>query len=586
MATPALLPFLVHADPHDPVAWRGGRPVSRQHFVADVQRLAARLPDAGHAVNACTDRYWLAVGFAAAMVRGQVSVLPGNLLAGTLQGLAARFPGLYALVDNEPAAPLPELRVDDADGMAPEADDRRTPAGTAIDMAAPVPAFEPERIAAILFTSGSTGEPVAHPRRWGAIVASARAEAARLGMSAARPLAVLGTVPAQHSYGFESTLHLPLQGAGILVAERPFFPADIQDQMAALPRPRMLVTTPVHLRALLGSGAAATPADLLLCATSPLDPELAREAEARYGCELHEIYGCTEAGQVATRRTSDGPTWLTLDGVSFIQREGTTFATGGHVGPPTALADVIELHDPQRFTLRGRTSDMVNIAGKRSSVTFLESQLLAIPGVRDGAFLAGDDATGSTRLTAFAVAPGMEAAQLMAELRTRIEAAFLPRPLHLVDALPREATGKLQRQRLVAMAAALARPRSAASPATATPTPAADAARDAVATVQPGTVLGPIAVPERAAVFDGHFPGDPMLPGARVLDLALRALREARLLGPGPLSLGSVKFLSPVRPGARLSVHVDPAADGGLKFVARVGDTAVASGAVRSDAPR
>ena len=50
-----------------------------------------------------------------------------------------------------------------------------------------------------------------------------------------------------------------------------------------------------------------------------------------------------------------------------------------------------------------------------------------------------------TRLAAFAVAPGCSAEQIIESLRTRIDAAFLPRPLYLVDALPRNDVGKLPR---------------------------------------------------------------------------------------------------------------------------------------------
>ena len=53
-----------------------------------------------------------------------------------------------------------------------------------------------------------------------------------------------------------------------------------------------------------------------------------------------------------------------------------------------------------------------------------------------------------TRLMAFAFAPGMTAATVLAALRPRIDAVFMPRPLVLMDALPRNSTGKLPRQTL------------------------------------------------------------------------------------------------------------------------------------------
>jgi acyl-coenzyme A synthetase/AMP-(fatty) acid ligase len=97
---------------------------------------------------------------------------------------------------------------------------------------------------------------------------------------------------------------------------------------------------------------------------------------------------------------------------------------------------------------------MVNIAGKRNSLGYLNHQLTSIAGVADGAFFLPDEREidGVTRLTAFAVAPGLTAAQILAALRERLDPAFMPRPLHLVDMLPRQATGKLPREALQVLA--------------------------------------------------------------------------------------------------------------------------------------
>ncbi|MGZ5042977.1 MAG: hypothetical protein ACXWBQ_19730, partial [Usitatibacter sp.] len=57
------------------------------------------------------------------------------------------------------------------------------------------------------------------------------------------------------------------------------------------------------------------------------------------------------------------------------------------------------------------------------------------------------------RLMAFAVAPKLGVAAILAALRSRIDPAFMPRPLVLVDSLPRQLTGKLPREALAALAA-------------------------------------------------------------------------------------------------------------------------------------
>ncbi len=93
---------------------------------------------------------------------------------------------------------------------------------------------------------------------------------------------------------------------------------------------------------------------------------------------------------------------------------------------------------------------MVNIAGKRASLAALNRQLGLIPGVRDGIFFIPDDQPGvATRLVALVVAPGLTESTILSELRKVIDPAFLPRPLYLLDNLPRTATGKLPRDTLI-----------------------------------------------------------------------------------------------------------------------------------------
>jgi acyl-coenzyme A synthetase/AMP-(fatty) acid ligase len=247
---------------------------------------------------------------------------------------------------------------------------------------------------------------------------------------------------------------MPLLSGAALTSERPYFPADINAAIERLPAPRTLVITPFHLRTWLEGGEPAR-VETLVSATAPLSPALAREAEQRTGARLVEIYGCTESGQIANRRTSQSAEWEAFDGVKLWTEADRTLVYGGHVERPTPLQDVIEvLGDGTRFLLHGRTADMVNVAGKRNSLGYLTHQLLSVEGVRDGVFyLPGEqEADGVTRVMAFAVAPGLEAKAIMAALRERIDAAFLPRPLVLVDALPRESTGKLTRASLEALA--------------------------------------------------------------------------------------------------------------------------------------
>jgi acyl-coenzyme A synthetase/AMP-(fatty) acid ligase len=436
------VPLIAGVTAASPLAWRDGHALSAAQFVADARRLAARLPEARHVLNACADRYGFAVGLAAALLRAQVTLLPPDHTPQTVRRLREIAGDVYLLADERVASiDLPRTEVPADLAALPNDFD--------------VPAIDAARLCAIVFTSGSTGMPVPNAKHWGTLARNVRGALERWGLAPARA-AVLGTVPPQHMYGFESTVLAPLQGGGTLVAERPFYPADICAALERLPRPRVLVTTPFHLRALLEDAAAPPAADLLLCATAPLDPALAALAEARFGAPLLEIYGCTETGQMATRRTAQGPEWRTLPGIAVELRGDAAWASGGHIEQPTALADVLEPLSRDRFLLRGRLADMVNVAGKRSSLAHLEAQLRSIAGVADAAFYAPEAgaAGGIARLAAFVVAPGLTREQLLAELRQRIDPAFLPRPLVLLERLPRAPTGKLPREALHALARA------------------------------------------------------------------------------------------------------------------------------------
>ena len=261
---------------------------------------------------------------------------------------------------------------------------------------------------------------------------------------------------------------LALQTGNAFTAERPFYPADVRAAIAAAPGPRVLITTPVHLRAVLADEPALPALDLIVSATAPLSQDLAREAERRFGAPLLEIYGSTETGQIATRRTAERVPFTLLPDVRLRADNGQTYAYGGHVEQMTALCDVLEQSGGDEFILHGRTADLVNIAGKRSSFGYLNAQLNAIPGVQDGVFFLreGEHAgvTGIPRLAAAVVAPTLSVATLMKHLRRRIDPVFLPRPLVIVERLPRNATGKLPQQALQALADR--RPRRAAQPTT------------------------------------------------------------------------------------------------------------------------
>jgi acyl-coenzyme A synthetase/AMP-(fatty) acid ligase len=162
--------LIAHRDPRAVIAWRRGRPVSAARFVADVLDAARSLPDSGHVLNFCADRYRFAVLLAAAIVRGQVTLLPPTTTPNVIRSMRELAPDAYYVSDDpDVEADLPRHHLE-AEGEGP------LPATFEIPDA---PAGQ--RVACV-FTSGSTGEPQPNPKHWGPLVANAGAEMRRLGV--------------------------------------------------------------------------------------------------------------------------------------------------------------------------------------------------------------------------------------------------------------------------------------------------------------------------------------------------------------------------------------------------------------------
>jgi len=209
---------------------------------------------------------------------------------------------------------------------------------------------------------------------------------------------------------------------------------------------------------LLDAGVTIPPIDRILSATAPLPAALAERAEAMLGAPVQEIYGCTETGQIATRQITQSPLWSLMRDIQLRGDADGVIASGGHIEEEVRLGDIIEQLPEGHFRLLGRHTDLINIAGKRTTLGYLNQQLLAIAGVEDGCFYMPDDSMTdqSTRITrpcAIVVAPTLSRSVLLAALRQRIDAIFLPRPLIFVERLPRNSTGKLPRAALSAIVA-------------------------------------------------------------------------------------------------------------------------------------
>ncbi|MCR4300947.1 MAG: AMP-binding protein [Sulfuricaulis sp.] len=432
-------PLLNH-QPGSPLALYGNDIITCDRFLGDIAALTERLPDRRYVLNLCEDRYRFLVGFAAALIRYQTSLFPPAHTPKMLKEICEVYNDAYCLVDQP--------------GYSADIETLRYEHCAKTGNCSEIPSISDDFVAALVFTSGTTGCPQPHQKTWGSLVSVAKQTVARFALSTQQPASIVATVPPQHMYGLEASILLPLQSGCMLHGSRPFFPQDIRCALEAMPSPRILVTTPVHIRACVEASISLPPISFILSATAPLPITLARQAEAMYATQVLEIYGCTEAGTIATRRTTDGDTWRTLEGVTLRGNRDACFVHGEHLRLPIPLNDIVQTLDEQQFLLLGRKTDLINIAGKRMSLSDLNHKLSGIEGVQDGVFVMPEEGEeGSiTRLMAFVVAPGLSHNDIIGGLSQCIDPVFLPRPLYRVESLLRNESGKLVRAKLLQLA--------------------------------------------------------------------------------------------------------------------------------------
>lgn len=413
--------------------------ISVRRFLADVAAAARALPEGRHAINLCDDRYQFLVAFCAVAVRGQINLLPHSRAPNVVVEALDRYPGSYCLAESEPPVLPPRFH-------------RLNPSGIDSLTDVEMPKIPAQQVVAIGFTSGSSGQPKPNPKTWGSFVASTSLNAKLVRDLAGEGAQLVATVPPQHMYGMETSVLLPLLGGMAVHSARPFFPAEIAEALRHAKAPRVLVSTPVHLRALLQSGIALPPLAAVLSATAPLSRALAEQAERHWNAPVLELFGSTETCVIGHRRTACEVNWGLYPGVQLQPQPDGTGVSAPWFVEPVLLQDVIEPL-PGGFRLCGRSSDLLEIAGKRASLGELNRRLLAIPGVQDGVVMQSDacDAGGVQRLCALVVAPTLSEAEILAALRSAVDPVFLPRPLRLVERLPRNETGKLPRADLLAM---------------------------------------------------------------------------------------------------------------------------------------
>lgn len=435
------------------------------------------------------------------------------------------------------------------DDVAPLVLDRATGAS------APAPNFaplDPQAVSLVLFTSGSSGEPVAIEKRLGQLSAELRTLAStwdpRLGDAR-----VLATVSHQHIYGLLHRVLWPLTSGRPFAARRVVYPEDL---VAALgDGEASLIASPAHLKR-LPRGLDWAPVRPALRAVfssgGPLPIEALRECRELLGQAPLEVYGSSETGGVAWRQRTDDDAcaWRAFEGVSLRFDDAGTLEVRSALLPDEGWLKTADRARPVDggFELLGREDRLIKIEEKRISLTGLERALVAgelvtearvvpLPGRR---VVLGVVAIPTIAGRALLASGGRRALNeaLRTQLAASVERIALPRRFRFVDALPVNAQGKTTEAQLVDLF---------------------DPRRPPARVLEKERAHARVALDVQAdcPFFEGHFPDQPILPGVAQVEWVVRVARELFDMGPDFLGLEALKFQQVIRPGTELELSLD-----------------------------
>ena len=383
-------------------------------------------------------------------------------------------------VGSAPAAARTRVVVVDKDLLPGERsyDDLRA------DSARPVPPLaDLERLAVLLYTSGTSGRPRAAMLTHRALAANIEQVAAVDPPMIHGDDVVLGVLPLFHVYGLNAVLGGVIRRRAKLVLSDHFDPQgtlDLIDDEACSVVP---VAPPVfaHWDGLDLAGRLG-PVRVMLSGSAPLAPEAIAKFTARTGVPVHQGYGLTEASPVVTSTLRSaaprpGSVGSALDGIDLrlvdegglstvgddpgeIQIRGANLFSGywpdGADGPDAdgwwATGDVGFVDEQGEVFLVDRVKELVIVSGFNVYPVEVEDIIAEVEGVRAVAVIGVADALTGEAVVAYVVAPDLDPVAVEAAVRESCEARLarfkMPARVEVVDELPHTVTGKVQKGRL------------------------------------------------------------------------------------------------------------------------------------------
>jgi long-chain acyl-CoA synthetase len=406
------------------------------------------------------------------VVRNAVGGL-ADALEGADDDLRARTVVPVVVVVDAPAVPG-ELSYAELVSASPDAD-------TAI-----VAPRDPQALAVLLYTSGTSGRPRAAMLTHRALLSNIEQAAAITPEAMRADDVVLGVLPLFHVYGLNAVLGQVLrQGARLVVADR--FDAEQTLELVRREGVTNLPVAPPVIAAWLGVPdlrERLSSVRLVLVGAGPMTADALASFTAATGLTVHHGYGLTEAAPAVTSTlmsatVKPGSVGAPLPGVELrVLDEGLPaevgdagevwvrgpnlfegYWPGGDEGPGAdgwyATGDVGYLDADGDLFLVDRLKEIVIVSGFNVYPSEIEEVISEVPGVADAAVIGlPDDRTGEAVVAyvaadaAYADSGDELAARVREHCASRLARFKLPRDVHVVDELPRSVTGKVAKGRL------------------------------------------------------------------------------------------------------------------------------------------
>ncbi len=358
--------------------------------------------------------------------------------------------------------------------------------GTLLDLARDVPiAFDtvisaPDDLAAILYTSGTTG------RAKGAMLSHRNLASNALALVDAwgftRGDVLLHALPIYHIHGLFVACHCALLSGSRMLWLPKFDAAEV---IGLLPHASVMMGVPTFYTRLLADPGftkdTCRSVRLFVSGSAPLLPETFNEFQSRTGHAILERYGMSETGMNTSNPLHGervcGSVGPPLPGIAARVVDGDRNSCGsGAVGGieikgPNVFAgywrmpdktreeftadgyfrtgDLGQLLDNGYLKIVGRAKDLIITGGLNVYPKEIEERIDALPGVAESAVIGVPDADFGEAVTAVVVAkPGQSLSEsdLIAALKAEIANFKVPKRVHLVDELPRNAMGKVEKK--------------------------------------------------------------------------------------------------------------------------------------------